>query len=100
MKLLISTIRICCLLYLALLTTKQGAAQFAPIQVNETPQVDTCQLGSGGTVTLSVPTEALTGNNIPLRINLQGSSSSNCLAKVFITASSNLEFVSSAYPFQ
>jgi len=100
MKLLISTIRICCLLVLALLTTKQGAAQFAPIQVNETPQVATCQLGSGGTVTLSVPTEALTGNNIPLRINLQGSSSSNCLTKVFITASSNLEFVSSAYPFQ
>lgn len=91
MKLLISTIRICCLLVLVLLVTKQGLAQ---INVNQTPKTATCSL-NGANVTISVPTEVLTGDNIPLNITLPGAYSASCVKKVTITAGSNLQFQNS-----
>lgn len=77
-----------------------AAQQQTPIQVDNTLQSTSCQLGSGGVVTISLPTEALTGDNIPLRINLGGSSTSNCMTSISLTSSSNLQFVASGFPFQ
>src|SRR5690606_20581086 len=89
--LLISTIRICCLLVMVLLVTKQGLAQ---INVNQTPKTATWSL-NGANVTISVPTEVLTGDNIPLNITLPGAYSAACIKKVTITDGSNLQFQNS-----
>ena len=43
-------------------------AQFLPIVVNNTPVVGTCSLGAYGNAQISVPTEALSGDNILLNI--------------------------------
>jgi uncharacterized repeat protein (TIGR01451 family) len=55
----------------------------------------TCNLGSYGAVTISVPKEVLTGDNIPLNITLPGTLPSTCTKSVKITRSSNLDFQSS-----
>jgi uncharacterized repeat protein (TIGR01451 family) len=70
----------------------------AQIIVNSTPVTSTCNIGSFGIVTIKVPTEALTGDNIPLNITLPATSST-CVKKVTITTSTNLNFVSSVIPF-
>lgn len=71
---------------------------FTPIVVNNTPVIGACTLGSYGTVAINVPTEALTGDNIPLNINLPATAT-NCIKTVTITSSANLNFVSSVIPF-
>ncbi|WP_298286004.1 FISUMP domain-containing protein [uncultured Lutibacter sp.] len=69
------------------------------IAVNTSPNTNTCNL-NGDNVTVSVPTEALTGDNIPLNITLPGSYDAGCVKTVSITNSSNLIFQSSgAIPF-
>ncbi len=84
------------MLLVILLATLQGYSQIA---VNTTPNNSTCNL-NGDTVTASVPTEALTGDNIALNITLPGSYDAGCVKSVSITKSSNLAFQSSgAIPF-
>lgn len=72
---------------------------FSQIVLNPNPNTNTCNL-NGETVTVSVPSEALTGDNIPLNITLPGSYDAACVKNVSITPSSNLVFQSSgAIPF-
>ncbi len=73
-------------------------AQFLPIVVNNTPVVGTCSLGAYGNAQISVPTEALSGDNILLNITFPATSV-GCVKKVTVTNSANLNFVSSATPF-
>ena len=84
------------MLLVILLAALQGYSQ---ITVNTTPNISTCNL-NGDTVTASVPTEVLTGDNIALNITLSGSYDAGCVKSVSITKSSNLIFQSSgAIPF-
>ncbi|NGM62761.1 DUF11 domain-containing protein [Sphingobacterium sp. SGG-5] len=110
MKLLLSTLRICGLLVLGLLMNRQSVAQTVsppipsqlPPAITLTPgnNTATCSL-SGAAVTISVPKEALTGDNIPLNIQVPGTFGANCQTRVTVTASSGLEFVTSeAVPVQ
>ncbi len=79
-----------------LCTTTLAQAQ---IVLNTSPNTSTCNLG-GDTVTVSVPTEVLTGDNIALNITLPGSYAASCVKTVTISNSSNLVFQSSgAIPF-
>lgn len=55
----------------------------------------TCNLGAYGPVTISVPKEALTGDNIALNITLPGTLPAGCTKSVKITRSTNLDFQSS-----
>ena len=72
---------------------------YSQIILNTSPNTATCNL-NGDNVTLSVPTEALTGDNIALNITLPGSYDAGCVKSVSITKSSNLVFQSSgAIPF-
>lgn len=72
---------------------------YSQIVLNTSPNTDTCNL-SGDNVTVSVPSEALTGDNIALNITLPGSYDAGCVKTVSITNSSNLVFQSSgAIPF-
>jgi len=72
---------------------------YSQIVLNPATNTATCNL-SGGVVTVSVPSEALTGDNIALNITLQGSYDAGCVKTVSITNSSNLVFQSSgAIPF-
>jgi len=84
------------MLLVILMATSIGYSQ---IVVNTTPNTSTCNL-NGDTVTVSVPTEALTGDNIAVNITLPGSYGATCIKTVTITKSSNLAFQSSgAIPF-
>mgnify|MGYP003856387953 CR=1 FL=1 len=56
-------------------------AQFLPIVVNNTPVVGTCSLGAYGNAQISVPTEALSGDNILLNITFPATSV-GCVKKV------------------
>lgn len=81
---------------LILLVTSFGYAQIA---LNNSPKIATCNLNSAN-VTVSVPTEILTGDNIALNITLPGSYDAGCVKTVSITNSSNIVFQSSgAIPF-
>lgn len=72
---------------------------YSQIVLNTTPNTSTCTL-NGHPVTVSVPSEALTGDNIALNITLSGAYNANCVKTVSITNSSNLSFQSSgAIPF-
>jgi uncharacterized repeat protein (TIGR01451 family) len=72
---------------------------YSQIVLNPTPNTNTCNL-SGDIVTVSVPSETLTGDNIALNITLPGSYNAGCVKTVSITNSSNLAFQSSgAIPF-
>ncbi len=100
MKRLISHTKYSCLLLVMLLTALRLSAQ-RPIQVDETPFIASCQLDNGSPVTVSVPSEALTGDNIALNITLPGTFSAGCVKKVTITKSPNLLFqASGGVPFQ
>jgi uncharacterized repeat protein (TIGR01451 family) len=68
---------------------------YSQIALNTTPNTATCNLGTYGPVTVSVPTEALTGDNIALNITLPGTLAAGCTKTVKITRSSNLDFQSS-----
>jgi len=84
------------MLLVFLFATTLGYSQIA---VNTSPNTSTCNL-NGDNVTVSVPTEALTGDNIALNITLSGAYDSSCVKTVSITNSSNLVFQSSgAIPF-
>ena len=84
------------MLLVFLLVTSMGYSQ---IVLNTSPNTSTCNLG-GYPVTVSVPTEALTGDNIPVNITLSGSYDTGCTKSVKITRSSNLLFqTSAAFPF-
>lgn len=85
---------------LVLMMTSLGQKSVAqtPIAVNNTPVIATCTLGSYGNVTIKVPTEALTGDNIPLNITLPATGV-GCIKKIIITQSPELNFVSSVTPF-
>jgi uncharacterized repeat protein (TIGR01451 family) len=79
-----------------LLGTSSGYSQ---IILNTAPNTNTCNL-SGDNVTISVPTEVLSGDNIALNITLPGSYAASCTKTVTVTKSSNLLFQSSgAIPF-
>ncbi|WP_299527312.1 FISUMP domain-containing protein [uncultured Lutibacter sp.] len=85
--------------YMLLVIFMATSIGYSQIAVNTTPNTATCSL-SGNTVTASVPTEALTGDNIALNITLPGSYDAGCVKTVTITKSSNLVFQSSgAIPF-
>jgi uncharacterized repeat protein (TIGR01451 family) len=95
MKNRIHTIKKYMLLVFLLATT----LTYAQIVLNTTPNTSTCNL-SGDNVTVSVPSEALTGDNIALNITLPGSYDAGCVKTVSITSSPNLSFQSSgAIPF-
>lgn len=80
-----------------LLATVSG---FSQIVLAPGVNTSSCTLGSYGAATISVPKEALTGDNIALNITLPGTLPSNCTKTVKITRSSNLDFQSSgAIPF-
>ena len=70
------------------------------IVLNTAPQTANCNIGTFGAMTISVPTEALTGDNIPLNITLPGTMPASCVKMVTVTTSSNLQYqVSGAVPF-
>ncbi len=82
------------------LNTLNGFAQNQPIQLNTTPITTSCNMGNLGVANISVPTEVLSGDNIPLNITLPGTMSQNCTKTVTITSTSNLQFVNSgSIPF-
>lgn len=84
------------MLLVVLFATTLGYSQ---IVLNTSPNTSTCNL-SGDNVTVSVPTEVLTGDNIALNITLSGGYDAGCVKTVSITNSSNLVFQSSgAIPF-
>jgi uncharacterized repeat protein (TIGR01451 family) len=86
-------------LYVLLVFLCTATLAQAQIVLNTSPNTNTCNL-SGDTVTVSVPTEVLTGDNIALNITLPGSYAASCVKTVTITKSSNLVFQSSgAIPF-
>lgn len=99
MKLLISTIRICCLLVLVLLTAKQSQAQ--AIEIDPTAFNTASCSANGGNFSISVPQQALSGDNINLTIQIPGTLDANCQIRVSVQASPELEFVSDgAIPVQ
>jgi uncharacterized repeat protein (TIGR01451 family) len=71
-----------------------------PININNNPVVSTCNIGNYGQVMIQVPTEVLTGDNIPLNITLPPVPN-NCTKNVIITSSTNMNFGSSPsnFPF-
>lgn len=84
------------MLLVFLFATLSGYTQ---IVLNTSPNTSTCSL-SGDLVTVSVPTEALTGDNIALNITLPGTYDVSCIKTVTVTKSSNLLFQSfGAIPF-
>lgn len=85
------------LLFLLLTTSLSGYAQ---IVLNPAQNVATCNLGAYGNATISVPSEALTGDNIALNITLPGTFPATCTKTVQVSRTSNLLFQSSgAIPF-
>ncbi|WP_140939582.1 DUF11 domain-containing protein [Sphingobacterium lumbrici] len=83
------------LLFMVLSVVSRGQ-----IVLNTAPQTASCNIGSYGVMTISVPAEALTGDNIPLNITLPGTMSASCVKTVTVNTSSNLQFqVSGAIPF-
>ena len=68
--------------------------QFTPIVPNTAPQIDSCGV-TDGTFSINVPTEALSGANIPLNITLPGTLDAACNVGISIDFSQNLDFVSS-----
>lgn len=75
-------------------------ASNAQIILNPAQNTGTIALGSYGNATISVPSEALTGDNIALNITLPGTLPASCTKKVEITRSANLLYQSSgAIPF-
>ncbi len=96
MKNLIYTLKTYMLLVFLLAT----ASCFSQIVLAPGNNTATCNLGAYGPVTILVPKEALTGDNIALNITLPGTLPANCTKSVKITRSSNLDFQSSgAIPF-
>jgi uncharacterized repeat protein (TIGR01451 family) len=84
------------MLLVVLFATTLGYSQ---IVLNTSPNTSTCDL-SGDNVTVLVPTEVLTGDNIALNITLSGDYDASCVKTVSITNSSNLVFQNSvAIPF-
>jgi len=82
------------------LNSFDGISQNQPIQLNTTPVTSSCNIGNLGTVTISAPTEVLSGDNIPLNITLPGTLDQSCTKTVTITPTSNLQFVNSgSIPF-
>lgn len=65
---------------------------YAQIILNPTPNTANCSLGVYGNANISVPSEALTGDNISLSITLPGTLPTHCAKTVEITRSSNLLF--------
>ncbi len=85
--------------YISLVFLLSVTTGFSQIVLDPNPNTNTCNL-DGDTVTVSVPSEALTGDNIALNITLPGSYDAACVKSVSITSSSNLVFQSSgAIPF-
>ncbi len=80
------------LLLFLLTTTLSG---FSQIVLNPASSTGTVALGAYGNATISVPSEALTGDNIALNITLPGTLPANCTKSVSVTKSSNLVFQSS-----
>lgn len=72
-------------------------AQFTPINVNTSLNTDNCN-ANGGVFGVSIPNEALTGDNIPLNITLPGTLDPSCDVNIDISYSSpnnKLSFVTS-----
>lgn len=85
--------------YISLVFLLSITTGYSQIVLNPNANTNTCNL-DGDTVTVSVPSEALTGDNIALNITLPGSYDAACVKSVSITPSSNLTFQSSgAIPF-
>ncbi len=80
--------------YLLLFFLLATLSTYSQIVLNTSPNTATCNL-NGALVTVSVPSEILTGDNIALNVTLPGSFSANCEKTVTITHSSNLVFQSS-----
>lgn len=84
------------MLLVFLFATSFGYSQIA---VNSTLITKTCNL-NGFPVEVKVPTEVLSGDNIPLNITLSGDYGATCIKTVSITNSSNLDFQGSpSVPF-
>lgn len=77
-----------------LLNVTMAMGQFTPIVPNTTPETDSCAV-TGGSFDINVPTEALSGANIPLNITLPGTLDASCNIGVTIDFSPNLNFVAS-----
>jgi uncharacterized repeat protein (TIGR01451 family) len=90
------------LLGMLLLILQSIKAQLIPstsaIVVNNTPIIQTCALGSYGNAQISVPTEALSGDNILLNITFPATAA-GCVKTVKITNTTNLNFGSSVISF-
>jgi len=99
-----TTIIICRYLFILLIllaNNKVNSQTNPPLTVNTTPVTYSCNLGSYGQVTFSVPAQALTGDNILLEITLPGilSASPNCTKTVTITNTPGVDFVTSPVEF-
>ena len=80
------------LLLLFMLLYVAGRGQ---IVLDTSPQSMSCPIGSFGSMNISVPSEALSGDNIPLNITLPGTMSASCIKTVTVTHSNNLQFQTS-----
>lgn len=76
-------------------------AAHAQIILNPATHSASGNLGQYGPVSISIPSEALTGDNIALNITLPGNLPANCTKSVTVATSSNLLFqtASDGFPF-
>ena len=75
--------------WVGLLWAAKGMAQ---LQIDNSPATASCNLGNFGAITISVPHEALTGDNIPLNITLPGTIPASCVKTVTVTHSAELQY--------
>ena len=81
--------------YLLLVFLLASISGFSQIVLAPGVNTSSCNLGAYGPVTVTVPKEALTGDNIALNITLPGTLPAGCTKSVKITRSTNLDFQSS-----
>ncbi|MCY4778793.1 hypothetical protein ORI89_03955 [Sphingobacterium sp. UT-1RO-CII-1] len=62
------------------------------IVLNTTPQTSSAPIGNFGNLTVSVPSEVLTGDNITLNITLPGLVSASCVKTVTVTHSDKVAY--------
>lgn len=81
--------------YLLLFFLTATLSGYSQIVLNPANNTGTVALGSYGNATVSVPSEALTGDNIALNITLPGTLPASCTKTISVTKSTNLDFQSS-----
>jgi uncharacterized repeat protein (TIGR01451 family) len=98
MKKVIIKINTLLLIGLLFISLSSIAQNFQPINLNTSPITGSCS-ANGGSFNVSIPTEVLSGDNIPLNISLPGTLDVSCDINISINYSSpnnKLQFVTSS----